>query len=204
MEHIEQRNYIRQTAIESVKSLLKNLPEHKKHPLDAIRMTDRTIGGLLAHPESPAYDGYRTYSTVLFPSGLEATLPGKDIILILNNSKTTIIKDGKARVIDIPSALKHPEKGVAQIIGPYLARLLFIVRAQILNQLIATEKNGDDWRVNLTANNAAQHVLKDYSPYQATLDKLFPRKRYWLEQLCPCIRVSEDNETDSATSTISP
>ncbi len=180
------RSYIRKTAIESVRSLLKNLPQHHEHPRDAIRMIDRTIGGLLAHTESPSYNAYRDYARLLFPSGLEATIPGKDIILILNRSDATINEDAYKGRIKIPSALKNPEKGVAQIIGQHFARTLFIVRGEILAQLIATEENGGGWQVNAAANAQALDVLKDYIPYPSFFDKPFPAKSSLLEQLLPC------------------
>jgi hypothetical protein len=180
------RNYIRKTGIESVRGVLKNLPEHHKHPRDAIRMIDRTIGGLLAHIESPSYHAYRDYASTIFPAGLEATLPGKDIILILNSAETTVIKNGHEQIICIPRALKNPEKGVAQIIGQHFARTLFIARGRVLAQLIETEKNGDIWQVNATANEQALKVLKDYIPYQSIFDKPSSNNNSWLEQLCPC------------------
>ena len=174
MKHTEMRSYIRKTGIESVRSLLKNLPEHDKQPRDAIRMIDRTIGGLLAHKASPSYHGFRDYATTLFPSGLEATRPGKDIILVLNKRKAIIHKNGKQRCIDIPSALENPEKGVAQIIGHHFARTLFRERGRILTQLINTEESGTDWQVNAAANDAAQDVLKHYDPYRGFFDNLYP------------------------------
>ncbi len=181
------KNYIRKTAIESVRSLLKNLPEHHAHPLDAIRMIDRSIGGLLAHKESPAYKGYREHASLIFPSGLEATSPGKDIILILNSKMIKINQHGTEHNIAIPSSLKNPEKGVAQIIGQHFARTLFTVRAQILEQIINTQPNGELWQPNATANMDALHVLKNYTPYPSIFD---PKKQIgpsWKEQLLPCI-----------------
>ena len=217
-----QRNYIRKTGIENVRSVLKNLPEHHDHPLDAIRMIDRTIGGLLAHTESPFYNAYRVYAIALFPAGLEATHPGEDIILILNSKETTVIKNRHIKTtsalknpekslgqhfaqslfavrkdiiltnknsdehrIKIPSELENPEKGVAQIIGPIFAQTLFIVRGRILAQLVTTEVNGEDWQVNVAANDKALDVLKDYIPYPSIFDK--PAKISLAEELFPCI-----------------
>ena len=207
-------NYIRKTAIEAVVKLLKNLPEHEDHPLDAIRMIDRSIGGLLAHAESPSYLGFRDYTSILFPSGLEATIPGQDIILILNKAEVTIIKDGKERIIKIPSALKNPEKGVAQIIGHHLAERLFIARERVLAELIACEINDANWKENATpianarvnikkhsswienaiAHDAAWEVLKHYRPYQSIPKELFSSYELYSMRLFPSIRAHEEEK----------
>ena len=179
------RSYIRKTGIESVRSLLKNLPEHKEHPKDAIRMIDRTIGGLLAHVESPFYNAYRDFAGILFPSGLEATTPGKDIILVLNKKEALCIHNNKIVSVRIPTALQHPEKGVAQIIGQYLARTLLMLRGRILNQLIDTEKN-ENWQENATANDQAFAVLESYRPYPSFFDTRPSVTPSLLEQLFPC------------------
>lgn len=192
MKHAEKRIYTRTTGIKSVRDILNNLPEHHKKPSDAIRMIDRTIGGLLANEQSPFFESYRTFTPILFPSGLEATIPGRDIILILNSQTVKIaeFKKGiKAKTnkkpaaevqIDVPAALHHPEKGVAQIIGHGLARQLFLERAKILIQLMATEEGSVNenitdvsleatWKKNALANAAAQLILEDYNPYQTKM-----------------------------------
>ncbi len=192
MRGANNKMYIRKTAIESVKNLLKNLSEHDEYPCDAIRMIDRTIGGLLAHEESPFYHDYRNHAGVLFPSGLEATKPGHDIILVLNKINASILIAGKKQPVVIPPRLKNPEKGVAQIIGHHLARALFIARGRILTRIIATEENGETWRVNAIANDAAQNVLKDYNPYSSMFNKQvstppLPETTPWYKTLLNCI-----------------
>ena len=181
------RSYIRKTALDSVRSLLKNLPEHKDHPRDAIRMIDREIGGLLAHMESPFYNAYRDVAGILFPSGLEATAPGKDIILVLNSKEALIKNNGREAMVKIPTALKQPEKGVAQIIGQHFARTLFMVRGRILNHLMNAEEEKDqNWQVNATANDQALAVLENYIPYPSFFDMRPPAKPSLLEQFFPC------------------
>lgn len=181
------QNYIRDTGIKSVRDLLKNLHQHNEHPRDAIRMIDRTIGGLLAHTESPSYNAYRDYAAILFPSGLEATLPGKDIILILNSKEVIINRKGSNHAIQIPYTLKNPEKGVAQIIGQTFARTLFIVRGEILAQLMTTEQKCLDWQINAAANDQALAVLKNYIPYPSIFYRPVTTKPSILECLFPCV-----------------
>ncbi len=155
------KSYVRDTAIERVRTLLKDLPRHEAHPLDAIRMIDREIGGLLAHPDSPHVKDYRTYASALFPAGLEATRPGKDIILILNQPVAVVQKNGKTHQIRIPLSLKNPEKGVVQIVGRTLAKELFKTRGAVLARLALDEPK---WSENITSNNAALKVLEYYDP----------------------------------------
>ena len=159
-------NYLRPSAVKSVNSLL---GEVKKHELpDAIRMIDREIGGLLAHPESPFYCGYRDYAFTLFPAGLEATCAGSDIILVLNSDTKEIKHHGKTREIKIPSMLRNPEKGVAQIIGRILAQKIFLQRGEILSQL---KQENSAWNSNVVANDEALETLYDYDPYPGFFDK---------------------------------
>ncbi|MDP3705500.1 MAG: hypothetical protein Q8R24_06275 [Legionellaceae bacterium] len=152
-------NYVRDSAQLSVTNLLDDLPRHL--PLDAIRMVDREIGGLLGNPGSPCYNAYRTYALAIFPSGLEATSPGRDIILILNSKETVVMRRGVSCTLSLPNVLQNPEKGVAQIIGIDLARALFKQRTEIFQKL----QHGDTWQDNIDANNQAIMVLNDYDPY---------------------------------------
>lgn len=154
-------NKIRETGIRAVKNLLGNLPMHiEKGKLeDAFRMVDREIGGLLANPNSPMVDCFRSCELALFPSGLENTKPGKDIILLLNSDMTMINIGYKQIEYKIPKALKNPEKGVAQVIGLDLAKQLFVVRGDILKRLVARDHL---WQTNLASNRAAQTVLDNY------------------------------------------
>lgn len=202
--------YHRETAKASVKKLIENLPQHEQHPTDAIRMIDREIGGLLAHPKSPYFNDYREYSTTIFPSGLEATRPGHDIILILNQEQTSVLFHGQKRVINIPKALKNPERGVAHIIGQELALELFSIRRSVLGKLKI--EVAASWGVNCDANESALEVLKYYlsSQKRATIKKgslTKPRRFFnelksveldeelsteipsssWLSRICPCI-----------------
>lgn len=183
------KSYLRQTAVDSVLNLLNNLPEHHKKPSDAIRMIDREIGGLLAHPESPSYHAYRVHAETLFPAGLEYTAPGMDIIQLLNSDDATVTKKGQSHKITIPRALKYPEKGVAMIIGKHRALLLFKRRGEILEKLILAE--GDQveisWRTNLAANEAAMKVLKTYTPYPFHYSGLFREPK--TESVGCCARI---------------
>lgn len=231
MKHTEIGIYARKTGIDSVKSILHNLPNHytprsddvkdirNSNPLiglsDAIRMLDRTIGGLLANPASPFYKSYRTYTPLLFPSGLEATSPGKDIILILNSVSVSVNYSGKTRDMVIPPALKNPEKGVAQIIGHNLARALFSERGKILNLLV--EAGGAGWEINAIANANALLILETYhsfvtsapsdgitatelnspvlakSPsYPGLFDKPIVEKKSCMDQFFSCMRLHDD------------
>lgn len=153
---------IRETGINAVNAFLQNLPLHiaKGHFEDAIRMLDRVIGGLLGNPDSPVVSEFRSNEPVLFPGGLEKTFPGRDIVLVLN-SETVDVKTPAGRLISykIPKALKHPEKGVAQIIGIELAEKLFQKRADILNILLKKDGN---WLPNVEANKEAQTILRYY------------------------------------------
>jgi hypothetical protein len=201
-------DFKRETAINSVTRLIENLPQHADYPIDAIRMIDREIGGLLAHPASPFCNDYRSYSITVFPSGLEATLPGYDIILILNSKKIAVKHKGKSHNINIPLTLKHPEKGVAYIIGHTLALSLFRFRREVLIKL--QNKHGEKWAVNYLANDVAIGVLNSYMPNQIIYSKKSGKAKHtmfvdrakqteesdritnntevsWLSRICPCI-----------------
>lgn len=155
----------RESAINAVNALLENLPLHinKGNLEDAIRMVDRAIGGILGHPDSPVMNTFRSNQQILFPGGLEKTCGGRDIILVLN-SKAVEIKNPAGKMISypLPTALRNPEKGIAQIVGLKLAEKLFAVRTEILTKL--SEKNAE-WKINVEANKKAQDVLSKY-PYQ--------------------------------------
>lgn len=202
--------YHRETAKTSVERLIQNLSVANHVLIDAIRMIDREIGGLLAHPKSPYFNDYRTHATIIFPSGLEGTKPGFDIILILNKEKTSLVFHGCQREIVIPKALKNPERGVAHIIGQELALQLFQVRKNILTRLKIDVTNA--WEENLYANESAIEELKNYlSPQKKAHHKTgLPTKsrgffnepaavaveesqvtdtpkHSWLSRICPCI-----------------
>lgn len=195
------RIHLRNTGIKSVIKILRDIPNH--YPKDAIRMLDRTIGGLLAHKESPFYDAYRTYTKELFPAGLEHTVPKKDIILILNSdtatirkniSKTETIQNNNPQTLEIkiPPQLKHPEKGVGQIVGIQLARQIFKVREDILEWLQSNEPDGSGWHVNVEANRKAREVLKHYDPYHTEAPYHNETWSSWLTQSNPCLPAQEN------------
>ena len=196
-------DFKRETAIKSVKKLLENLPNHHDYPKDAIRMIDREISGLLAHPSSPFCNEYRTYARSVFPSGLEATIPGHDIILILNKEIIIVKHHGKAHNISVPLALKNPEKGVAHIVGKDLALELFMFRSDVLIKL--HEKNGEGWIVNCVANNEAIAVLNVYTPNQSIYPKKKPsaaRQSMFVEQ-AKNNNASDTSDTPQVTSFLS-
>lgn len=185
------RSYTRWSAIEATISIIKNLPEHRKNPIEAICMIDRLINGLLSEQNSPVYAIYQRSVPVLFPGGLERTSAGRDIILLLNQNRSINVKN-RQQAFTIPDALRNPEKGVAQILGLNLAKQLFNQRQAILSSLVdrkyieslieelstATEQrymrlnewlsqiltadNQEGWHRSLTANTAALDVLENY------------------------------------------
>jgi hypothetical protein len=181
--------YHRETAKNSVRRLIENLSTVNHRLDDAIRMIDREIGGLLAHPKSPYFNVYREYAKTIFPSGLEATKPGHDIILTLNKNQASLVLHGRQYLITIPKSLKNPERGVAHIIGQDLALELFYVRKKVLGQL--KKDIHSSWGENLDANQNALDELKNY---------LSPQKRAIHKKLSPIKARGFFNEQSLVTS----